>query len=71
MKAEVVGICASLLVLLAFAQKDEKKIRLYDMVGAILYVIYGIMIHSLANILLNGALIGIQIYHLHLRQRKK
>lgn len=71
MSSEIIGICASLLVLFAFAQRDERKIRLFDMAGAILYVVYGMMIHSYANILLNGALIGIQIYHLHLKQRKK
>lgn len=64
MIVEMLGIIASLFVISAFLSKNVKVIRLLDAVGALLYVIYGILIHSYANILLNTVLIAVQIYHL-------
>lgn len=61
---EVLGILASLFIILAFLFKDIRIIRILDCVGALLYVIYGILIHSSANIFLNTVLILIQIYRL-------
>lgn len=65
MLVEILGIVASLFVISAFLFKNVKVIRLLDAVGALLYVIYGILIHSYANILLNTVLIAVQIYHLY------
>ena len=61
---ELLGIIASLFVISAFLFKNVKVIRILDGIGALLYVIYGILIHSYANILLNIVLIIVQIYHL-------
>ena len=49
MFVEILGIVASLFVISAFLFKNVKIIRLLDAVGALLYVIYGILIHSYAN----------------------
>ena len=70
MFVEILGIVASLIVISAFLFKNVKIIRLLDAVGALLYVIYGILIHSYANILLNTVLIAVQIYHLHKLNKK-
>jgi len=61
---EILGVVASLFIILAFLFKDVRIIRILDCVGALLYVIYGILIHSWANIFLNTILILIQIYRL-------
>lgn len=68
---ELLGIVASLFVISAFICKDVKKIRILDSVGAVLYIVYGILIHSFANILLNSFLIIVQIYHLHKLRKEK
>lgn len=65
MLVEILGIVASSFVISAFLFKNVKVIRLLDAVGALLYVIYGILIHSYANVLLNTVLIAVQIYHLY------
>lgn len=70
MLVEILGIVASLFVISAFLFKNVKVIRLLDAVGALLYVIYGILIHSYANILLNTVLIAVQIYHLYKLNKK-
>ena len=68
---EILGIVASLFIILAFLFKDVKIIRILDTVGALLYVVYGILIHSRANICLNTVLILIQIYRLIELKRNK
>ena len=67
---ELLGIVASLFVISAFLFKDVKTIRILDGVGALLYIVYGILIHSYANILLNTVLIAVQIYHLYKLNKK-
>ena len=67
---EILGIVASLFIIAAFMFKDVRIIRLLDAVGAILYIIYGVLIHSFSNVLLNGFLVAIQIYHLYKLSKK-
>lgn len=61
---EILGIIATLFVLAAFMLNDVKQIRIVDLIGAILFVIYGILIHSLSVSLLNGILVIIHLYKL-------
>ena len=61
---EILGIIATLFVLAAFMLNDVKQIRIVDLIGAILFVIYGILIHSLSVSLLNEILIIIHLYKL-------
>lgn len=68
---EILGIVASLFVISAFLFKNVKTIRILDGVGALLYIIYGILIHSYANILLNSVLVAVQLYHLHKLNKKQ
>lgn len=69
--AEIVGITASIVILLCFLMNNERDIRIGDAIGAFLYVIYGFMIGSFSNIFLNSALICIQIYKLVTMKRRK
>lgn len=64
MNYEIIGTCASLIVLISFLMKGEKSIRLVNIVGAILFVIYGILIGAFSVWFLNGALVLIHIYKL-------
>lgn len=61
---ELIGIIATLFVLAAFMLNDVKKIRIVDLIGAVLFVIYGILIHSLSVCILNFVLILIHIFKL-------
>ena len=64
MNYEIIGTCASLIVLVSFLMKGEKSIRLVNIVGAILFVIYGLLIGAFSVWFLNGALVLIHIYKL-------
>ena len=61
---EVLGIIATLFIVIAFAMNCKKSIRIFDTIGAILFIIYGIWIGSLSVWLLNGILVIINIYKL-------
>ena len=64
MNYEVIGILASILVLISFLFKKEKHIRIVNITGAITFVIYGLLINALSIYLLNGILILIHLYYL-------
>lgn len=68
---EIVGILAGLFVLGSFLMKGEIKIRFVNLLGAILFVTYGILIGSLSVSVINGALVIVQIYYLIKYQRSK
>lgn len=61
---EAIGILATVFVLISFLFRNPKQIRIVNIIGAILFVVYGILISSLSVWLLNGALIAIHIYYL-------
>lgn len=65
---EYVGYLASLMVLLSFTMKDIKKLRLVNMSGCILFIIYGFLMPSfrigLPIIIANVAILIVNIYYL-------
>ena len=61
---EILGTIASVIVLMSFLMKGEKKIRLINILGALMFVVYGILIKSFSVAFLNGVLILIHIYYL-------
>ena len=61
---ELLGILATLVVLLGFTKNNIKMVRIYDAVGAIMFIIYGALIGSISVCLLNGALVIVNIIKL-------
>ena len=61
---ELLGIVATLFVLGSFTVDGERKIRKINIVGATLFIIYGIAIGALSVWLLNAALLAVHIYKL-------
>lgn len=61
---EIIGILGSVFVLISFVVNDIKKIRIINIIGAVLFVVYGIYINAFSTWFLNGALILIHIYYL-------
>ena len=64
---EVVGYLASIVVLCSFTMKEVKKLRLVNMVGCLLFVVYGFMMPTirigLPIIITNVAIMGINMYY--------
>jgi hypothetical protein len=66
--SEWVGYAASLMVAISFVMKDITKLRVVNIVGCALFVIYGLLMPSvrigLPIILTNAAIIGVNIFYL-------
>ena len=58
---EIIGIIASGFVLLSFLYSGEWKIRIVNIIGSVLFVIYGLFIGALSVYLMNGILIIVHI----------
>lgn len=67
---EIIGITGTLFVLLSFLMKDLTKVRIINIMGAILFVVYGILINALSTWLLNAILVIIHIIYLVKEKRK-
>ena len=66
---ELLGVMGSVLVLISFVLNGEKRIRVANIFGAALFVVYGIMINAFSVWFLNGALLFVHFYKL-LKMRK-
>lgn len=62
---ELLGILATMFVVVAFSLSGEVRIRIFDLVGAVLFVAYGFIIDSFSTMLLNGILVLIHIVKLY------
>ena len=70
MKYELIGLTGTVLILIGFLSNSEKSIRLFDMAGSFLFVIYGALMGAYSNVVLNGTLILVHIVKLHRMQRR-
>jgi hypothetical protein len=61
---EWIGHLASVVVLSSFLMKNMLKLRIINMSGAVLFLIYGILIHSWPIITTNTVIFFIHVYHL-------
>lgn len=64
MNFEILGTIASILVLISFLMKSEKKIRTVNIFGALLFTVYGLGIGAFSVWFLNGTLCFVHVYHL-------
>ena len=64
MSVEIWGIVATLFVLTSFLCNEEKYIRMVNIVGALIFVGYGLALQALSVWLLNGILVIIHVIKL-------
>lgn len=64
---ETFGILAGGLVLISFLMKGERNIRLINIIGCFIFIVYGIMISSVSVVLLN---VGLSLVHIVKLRRK-
>ena len=63
---EVVGLCATLFVLISLCQSDGRRLRWLNTCGSIIFVVYGVLIGALSVWLLNGICAVVNLYKLHI-----
>lgn len=61
---EFIGLLASTMVLISFVMSGEKKIRIVNILGAILFVVYGVLIGAFSVWFMNGTLLLVHIHKL-------
>jgi uncharacterized protein with PQ loop repeat len=62
---EWVGYLASLVLMISFLMKNINTLRIINSIGAILFVVYGIMlVTSWPIIITNTFILGINVYYL-------
>ena len=60
---EMFGTIASLLVMLSYTL-DGWRLRVINIIGSILFIIYGIMIGGISIVILNSVTIFIHLYYI-------
>ena len=62
---EIVGYLASLIVLLSFLMKDLKKLRLVNIIGCLVFTVYGVLLgFSIPIIVTNLTIVVINVVYL-------
>lgn len=61
---ELLGIIAGIIVLGSFISKEQKRIRIVNAIGSVVFIVYGVLITSYATIFLNGVMVLVQIVYL-------
>lgn len=61
---EVLGLLATLLVVASFLFQSVVLIRVVNMIGAVLFVAYGLLIHSPSVAIVNMVVIVVQVFQL-------
>jgi len=68
---EWIGYLASLIVLVSLLMSSLKKLRWINLIGALLFAIYGFLIHALPVGFMNAGIVAIDIYYLVQMYQKK
>ncbi|MDR1901381.1 MAG: hypothetical protein LBQ88_03725 [Treponema sp.] len=61
---ECYGIVASILVALSLTMRNIKMLRIINLIGSFAFALYGILISSIAIVLLNLFTVGVNVYYL-------
>ena len=62
---ELLGIVGTVFILIAFLQNNSNYIRVFDCIGALFFIIYGVQIHAISVWLLNSIIITINIIKIY------
>jgi hypothetical protein len=61
---ELIGYVASALIVLSLLMASVLKLRVINLVGAVVFTLYGVLIGSVPVVLTNGAIVVIDVYYL-------
>lgn len=67
---EIIGTLASVLILVSFLFNEEKQIRMTNIIGAGIFVVYGLFTGAFSIWFLNASLIIIHLYKLNRMKMK-
>lgn len=68
---ELIGIMASVVIVISFFMNGESKLRTLNIVGSIVFVIYGVLIGSVSVVFLNAVSIIVNVVKVHRLRKEK
>ena len=70
---EIVGWIGNILIITQFLQKDMLKLRVFGVLGGMVWLGYAVVLGTVSLAVLNFIIIGIQVYHIRkiLIEKKK
>ena len=68
---ELIGYLASILIVVSLLMSSLYRLRVINLVGAVVFTVYGVLIGSIPVIATNGAIVLIDIYYLLQLQRDR
>ena len=71
MFVELIGYLASFVILIGFTFKGESKIRTINMIGSLLFIVYGLLIKAYPVALLNALTILVNVRALVKTRKEK
>ena len=68
---EILGIISTLLIVFSMSCKTSSFkfaliMRITNMIGSLLFVLYGIFLPAISTAILNGILVVVNIYHIYI-----
>ena len=69
MNYEIIGLVASIFVLISFIPKNVKQIRIINIIGCTIWIAYGLITGALSVWIMNLLVMFVHIFHL-LKNRK-
>jgi len=71
MLVEIIGYLGMVIVLLSFLAKDIKLVRIINIVGSVLCLLYGILTGTIPTAVLNGSLFVLNLTMLIIYHKKR
>ncbi len=68
---ELIGYTGSILVAVSLMMKSLVRLRTVNMIGAIVFIIYGLLIGAIPVVFLNTLILGVNVYNLWQMWREK
>lgn len=68
---ELIGYIATVFILASFATSDLKRLRVLNSIGAILWIVYGVIQGAQSIMVANIIILGLQIYKCNKENNEK
>jgi hypothetical protein len=68
---ELIGYLASILVAVSLTMRSILRLRLINLLGSAFFTVYGLLITAYPVAVLNGLIVGINLYYLYVMKRAK
>ena len=68
---ELIGIMASVVIVISFFMNGESKLRTLNIVGSIVFIVYGVLIGSVSVVFLNAVSTIVNVVKIHRLRKEK